>query len=93
MKVFRFDDININEDMERTVKIAEFIRHRFVDCKVIFCFSPLVHDMSKEAGKNRERIFPKIMNAYSDHKIFYKVDKCGVPQVPDWITKGYRTNL
>ena len=88
MKVFRFDDININEDMEKTIKLAELIRYRFGECKVIFCFSPLVHDMSGETGKNKERIFPKIMNAYSDYRVFYKVDKCGIPKIPDWIIKA-----
>ena len=90
VKTFRFDDININEDLEKTIKIASFVKSRIPNAKIIFCISPMVHDMSSEGGKESERIFPKIFNAYSDHRIFYKVDLCGVPPVPDWIeTAGH----
>ena len=88
MKTFRFDDININEDLEKTICIAKLIKEKIKDVRIIFCISPLVHDMSKQDGKNKERIFPKIMNAHSDHRNFYKVDKCGIPQIPDWVERA-----
>ncbi len=88
MKTFRFDDININEDIDKTIEIAYHIREKIENSKIIFCISPLVHDMSHETGKTKERIFPKIMNAYSDYRKFYKVDKCGIPTIPSWITRA-----
>ncbi len=90
MRVFRFDDININEDLEKTVQIASVIRDKIPDARVIFCISPMVNDMSSHNGKDAERIYPKIMNALSDHRNFYKVDLCGVPLIPDWVeTAGH----
>ena len=88
MKIFRFDDINTNEDLEKTIKIARLIKDKVEDVNVLFCISPLVCDMSHETGKHSERIFPKILNAYSDYRIFYKVDKCGIPTFPEWITRA-----
>ena len=90
MKTFRFDDININENLEKTIEIARIVKSKFPCARIIFCISPMVHDVSNEEGKNAERIFPKILNAYSDHRIFYKVDACGIPKIPEWIeTAGH----
>tara|TARA_R110000744_G_scaffold70039_1_gene141863 strand:+ start:3396 stop:3950 length:555 start_codon:yes stop_codon:yes gene_type:complete len=87
-RIFRFDDICVNADMDLTIKFAEHIRDRIPSAQVIFCISPLVHDMSSEKGITAERIFPKIFNAHSDYRKFYKVDNCGIPVFPDWITRA-----
>lgn len=47
--------------------------------KIMFGISPLVHDMTHEFGKERQRVFPKIMNARSDIRNFFNVDHAGVP--------------
>lgn len=87
---FRFDDICVNADMNLANKMANWLKEKFSDCEVIFCFSPLVHDMSGETGKNSQRIFPKILNAYSDHRLFYGVQKCGLPEnISDVIHAGH----
>ena len=78
-KIFRFDDICLNADMNLHIGIAEHIKKEIPSADVIFCVSPLVHNMSDEKGKTKQRIFPQILNAHSDYRKFYQVDKCGVP--------------
>jgi hypothetical protein len=88
MKTFRFDDININEDIQKTIRIADLIKSKIQNVRIIFCISPLVHDMAQASGKDKERIFPKILNAFSDYRVFYKVNKCGIPKFPNWIDRA-----
>jgi hypothetical protein len=85
-KTFRFDDICTNADMDLHISIAKYIKEKYPSADILFCVSPLVHDMSSMEGKESQRIFPKILNAYSDYRKFYMVDKCGIPKFPDWIT-------
>ena len=87
-KIFRFDDICLNADMNLHIGIAEHIKKEIPSADVIFCVSPLVHNMSDEKGKTKQRIFPQILNAHSDYRKFYQVDKCGVPNFPEWITRA-----
>ena len=87
-RIFRFDDICANADMKKTIKIAEYIKSKIPSAEIIFCVSPLVHDMSSESGKISERIFPSILNAHSDYRKFYNVDMCNIPKFPDWITRA-----
>ena len=63
-RIFRFDDICVNADMEAAIQFAEHIRMKIPSAQVIFCISPLVHDMASENGITSERIFPKILNSY-----------------------------
>ena len=79
---FRFDDVCINADMGLINKMTDFIFNKFQDCDILWGISPLVHDMSFENdSKQSQRIFPKILNAYSDHRKFYAVDKAGLPEI------------
>ena len=87
-KIFRFDDICLNADMDLHIGIAEHIIKKIPSAEVIFCVSPLVHDMEAEGGKTKQRIFPQILNAHSDYRKFYQVDKCGIPSFPSWITRA-----
>ena len=85
---FRFDDICVNADMEKANSMAKILIEKFPGCEVLFCISPLVHDMSGTTGVTRERIFPKIYNAYSDFRKFYNVDICEVPDIIPEVTKA-----
>ena len=67
-KIFRFDDICLNADMDLHIDIAEHIINKIPSAEVIFCVSPLVHDMTAEKGKTKQRIFPQILNAHSDYR-------------------------
>lgn len=82
MKIFRFDDVCINADMNLINKMTDFLFENFSDCKVLWGVSPFVNDMSGEKNEaSKQRIFPKIYNAHSDYRIFYKVDKAGIPEL------------
>ena len=79
-KIFRFDDICINGDTDLANDITDQILKKYPRSEIIYAVSPMVHDMSSEKdGVSKQRIFPKILNAYSDPKVFYNVDLCGVP--------------
>jgi hypothetical protein len=56
--------------------------------RIIYCISPLVHNMSEESPKNRQRIYPKIMNAHSDYREFFKVDIASVPEIPEFVERA-----
>tara|TARA_R110000824_G_scaffold197814_3_gene381460 strand:- start:725 stop:1276 length:552 start_codon:yes stop_codon:yes gene_type:complete len=87
-KVFRFDDICINADMKSVNKMVKFLNEEVTDCEILFGISPLVHDMISEDEIESQRIFPKILNAHSDFRKFYLVDHCGLPKLPDNITRA-----
>ena len=55
-KFFRFDDICVNADMNLANEMVDYLHETFNGCRVIFCVSPLVHDMSYEKGKHKQRI-------------------------------------
>lgn len=78
---FRFDDVCINADMDNINKMSNFLIDKFPNCDVIWGVSPLVHNMDNYKGKAKERIFPEIFNAMSDHRIFFNVDKAGIPEI------------
>ena len=78
---FRFDDVCVNADMKLIQKMTNFLFRRFGERTiVVWGLSPLVSDMSKLPHYiDRQRIFPQILNAHSDHRLFYKVDRAGIP--------------
>lgn len=84
--VIRFDDICTNCDLASLNQMGSFASS--LGAKVIYCISPLLHDMSNATGKDKQRIYPKIMNAYSDYRAFYKVDIASIPEVPDFVTRA-----
>lgn len=73
-RIFRFDDVCINADINLINDIASFILERVPDCQILFGVSPLVHNGCGQ------RVFPEILNAYSDHKKFYSVNQAGIPK-------------
>jgi hypothetical protein len=81
-KIFRFDDVCINADMELINKMTDFLFKKFPKCVVLWGVSPLVHDMSQEVNEiTKQRIFPKILNAHSDYRKYYEVDMAGLPEL------------
>lgn len=80
MKTLRMDDISINTDMKNAIEIAEYAKEMGWD--VIFCVSPLVNKSSDQ------RVYPKRYNAYSDHRLFYKMTHLGIPEFPAWIKRA-----
>lgn len=78
---FRFDDVCINSDIDLTNKMTNFLFETFSNCVVLWGISPLVNDMSNFDDKRKQRIFPEIYNAFSDHRQFFKVEKAGIPEL------------
>jgi len=77
--IFRFDDISSNTDLIECNKIAELLKKIFPYSTIQYALSPLVFDLSyEEKVVNRERPFPKIFGAYSDHRNFFSTDKIGL---------------
>lgn len=74
MKIFRFDDVCINADMDLIQRITDYLFDNF-ECSVIYGVSPLVQ------VTGNQRVFPEILNAMSDYRNFYKVQRCGVPKI------------
>lgn len=72
-KIFRFDDISLNSDVNLVNSITDFILQRVPDAQILFCISPMVNN---ECG---ERAFPSKFHAFADHRKFFNVDKIGVP--------------
>lgn len=84
---FRFDDVCINSNMELTNSLTSHIINVFDGkAEIIWGVSPLVHDMSDYHGKAKQRIFPEILNAHSDWREFYQIDKCGIPPLRNDVT-------
>jgi len=77
--IFRIDDVSANTDLHRLDLLIRAIRGRVPSVEIILAVSPLVHDMRKEPDRDRERAFPRLLSAMSDHREFFKVGKGGDP--------------
>lgn len=86
--IVRFDDISVNTDMDNANALAELFRATFPGCQIIYAISPMVFDIKSDDPVERQRVFPKILGAMSDIKLFFKVDKIGMPEVPDYVIKS-----
>lgn len=85
---FRFDDICINADMDQANAFKDLILSYYPDSKIIYAISPLVHNMDIYDESEKQRIFPKLYNALSDYKAFFKVTKLGIPEIPKDVVKA-----
>jgi len=54
-KIFRFDDVCINADMQLINEMTDFLFEIFPDCKVLWGVSPFVNDMSNEKMKYQNK--------------------------------------
>lgn len=80
--IIRIDDISVNLDEQRLRLFLTQIRTNFPRVKILLAVSPAVFDMpSRDGGEGviGERVFPSILNAHSDHKVFYKIERIGIP--------------
>lgn len=85
---FRFDDVCVNADMELIQKMTDWLFEKFPDCRVIYGVSPLVHRMETGDTVKDQRIFPEILNAMSDHRNFFRVEKAGIPPLDPRVIKA-----
>lgn len=89
-KIFRFDDICVNCNMDTVNLMTDYILQNVPDSQVLWGISPLVHNMSNETGSKVERVYPKIFNALSDINVFFRPNIAGVPKLrDDVVTAGH----
>ena len=79
MTVIRIDDISVNTNYDKLKSIINFFTKLDSNISFLLGVSPLVFDMSNSKDKSKERIYPKILNAHSDFRDFYKVNQMGIP--------------
>jgi len=84
-KVFRFDDVSINTQMDNCNSLAEILHSKYPNAEIIYAISPLVFEVEGNEIE-RQRVFPKIFNAHSDYRNFFKVEKIGMPEnIPSFV--------
>lgn len=86
--IFRVDDVSVNTDLVKLKKIVNTVRKVVPNAKFLFAISPMVHDVSKERVGDRERAFPRVLSAHSDHRAMFHVDRLGVPDVAGTISNS-----
>lgn len=95
-KTFRIDDISTNTNLYKLEKIIDRIIEFYGDnqpIRVILGVSCMTHNMDDCNVPEKERLFPKILNAHSDFRVFYNVDHIGIPDLnhilfhPKYITQ------
>ena len=93
--VLRIDDISINISQDRLDHLLRSARDKFADLTILLAVSPAVFDMKKrdEEGGALERIFPSILNAFSDQRVFYQVEKIGIPEWLYDMSEKYNARL
>lgn len=79
---FRFDDISVNSDLKKVRLMTDHLL-TLRPVKIIYGISPLV--VTSDDG----RVFPSILNAFSDYRAFYTVNRCGIPNLNDAIRASH----
>ena len=84
VKTYRVDDVCRNTDMKNLNEITDLLiagGH-----KVMWAVSPLVHNMfdANDPVKS-QRVFPEVLNAYSDVRHFYEVDAMEIPVIREGV--------
>jgi hypothetical protein len=72
--IFRIDDISLNTDIDELEKIIDVLKFNGHD--VMLGFSPCCSSKAENG-----RVFPKIHSAMSDNRIFFEVDRVGIPHI------------
>lgn len=76
--IFRFDDICLNTNMKNAIDIALFLKSLGHDVQFAVSFTCQFAD--------NEFVFKPILKAYSNHRLFFNIDKIGIPDYPKTIT-------
>lgn len=80
--VFRFDDVCINADYGHIIAITQLLCNAFPNSRVIHAISPIVYDTGDQ------RVFPKILNAYSDPIVYNFGTKIGIPEIDPLVERA-----
>lgn len=80
--VFRIDDVSLNTNPERLVRIVEMLQQRAPSATVMLAVSPAVANIPPSPkALDAERLFPSIWHTESDHRVFFNMDRIGVPEI------------
>ena len=82
-KIFRFDDVCINSDIELHNQMTDWLFEKFPHCEVIWAVSPLV-----SSGAEPGRVFPRVWSAYSSWDIHCHYDTFGIPNIHPKVTRA-----
>ena len=94
--MLRIDDISVNLDYERLTSFLQLVRSKYPQVSILLAVSPMVFDMSKwepTSESTKERVFPAILNAMSDHRVYFKVEKIGIPSWLHDVVDKYQCTL
>lgn len=94
--MLRIDDISVNLDYERLTNFLQLVRSKYPQVSILLAVSPMVFNMNKWEPTNestRERVFPAILNAMSDHRVYFKVEKIGIPSWLHEVVDKYQCTL
>ena len=84
----------MNISQNRLDELLERVRMKYPDLEFLLAVSPAVFEMTTSDDSDiSERIFPSILNAYSDHRVFYQVEKIGIPNWIYEIAQKYNARL
>ncbi len=94
--MLRIDDISVNLDLDRLTKFLDLLRSKYPKVSILLAVSPMVFNMEKwepNTESTKERVFPAILNAMSDHRVYFKVEKIGIPVWLNNVTEKYKCTL
>jgi len=83
-RIFRFDDICANTDIENLVDLVYCIQEHTSSFGILFGISPLSF-WPTTLGDDKvstQRVFPKVLNAFSDPSLYYAVDQYWFEKLP-----------
>jgi hypothetical protein len=82
MLTIRIDDISVNTNQQKLKAMTDIILKKYPECQLILGVSLAVFNLEAEADDlQKERVFPKILNAYSDHTKYFACEKIGIPKL------------
>lgn len=81
--IFRFDDVCVNSSHDNRCAISHFLKREY-NAEIIWAISPLCSKSEFET----KRVYPKIWNAYSDYRQFFRMDNCVVVASPDYVVRA-----
>ena len=81
--IFRIDDVSVNTDPVHLVEMVQTLHRVFPRAKIMLAVSPIVFNAENaDDPLEKQRIFPRILKAHSNHRSFFRMDRMGIPDLP-----------
>lgn len=78
---FRIDDVSLNTDEVKLTQMVQFLNDSFGHPTIMLSVSPAVSAAPGTGSLGAERPFPALWHTESDFRIFYRMQKLGIPPV------------